>query len=339
MRIERFDPLTDDERLRACHQMAVDGQAADDPNVPALPHGLFRSWWAYGFSDHPTQAWLGTGTDGAPAGAYTMELPERENRANAFAAILVGPRARRHGYGTALLAHLAGQAAAAGRTRLLSATRVGSPGEAFAAATGGSKGMLDVRRVLRIDAGTRDRAARLRAEAEPHATGYALRAWSGPAPADLVAGICATYTALADAPHDDAFEPSGFDAARLRAVEERRAAAGTRWLSVAAVQAGTGAVAGVTEVNVHPDQPGWAEQAITAVTSEHRGHRLGLLLKTAMLGLLAEREPAVTRILTYNADANGPMVAINDRLGYEVSDYFRFWEHDVAAARRLAGQS
>ena len=46
MRIERIDPLTDDERLRACHQMAVDGQGADDPNVPALPLGLFRSWWA-----------------------------------------------------------------------------------------------------------------------------------------------------------------------------------------------------------------------------------------------------------------------------------------------------
>jgi hypothetical protein len=60
-----------------------------------------------------------------------------------------------------------------------------------------------------------------------------------------VAGICATHTALADAPHDDAFEPSAFDAARLRTVEERRAAAGTRWLSVAAVETRTGA-AGLT---------------------------------------------------------------------------------------------
>jgi len=34
MRIERFDPLTDDAQLRVCHQMAVDGQSADDPNVP-----------------------------------------------------------------------------------------------------------------------------------------------------------------------------------------------------------------------------------------------------------------------------------------------------------------
>jgi GNAT superfamily N-acetyltransferase len=336
MRIERFDPLTDDKQLCACYQMAVDGQPADDPNVPAIPLALFRAWWAYGFADHPAQAWLGTSEDGTPAGAYTMELPVTENRDNAFAAVLVAPRARRHGHGTALLAHLAGESARAGRTRILSATRVGSPGEAFAAATGGSKGMLDVRRLLRVDAGTRQLAIELRAEAEPYAAGYQLRSWTGNTPADLVAGICATHTALADAPHDDAFEPSGFDAARLRAVEERRAAAGIRWLSVAAVETATGAVAGLTQVNVHPDQPGWAEQAITAVTGEHRGHRLGLLIKAEMLGLLAEREPAVTHVLTYNADSNGHMVAINDRLGYRVSDYFRFWSHDVAAARRLA---
>jgi GNAT superfamily N-acetyltransferase len=337
MRIERFDPLTDDAQLRACYQMAVAGQPADDPNVPAAPLELFRSWWAFGFADHPAQSWLGTDRNGEPVGGYTMELPVRENRDNAFGSVLVTPAARRRGFGTALLAHLASQAALAGRTRLLSAARVGSPGEGFAATTGGTKGMLDVRRLLRVDAGARRLAAELQAEAEPHAAGYELRCWEGPTPADLADGVCATHTALEDAPHDSTFEPPGWDPERLAAVEQRLAGTGLRRYSVAAIAAGTGEVAALTEVDVHPAQPGWAEQALTAVTRAHRGHRLGLLVKAAMLGLLAGREPAVETIATYNADSNGHMVAINDRLGYRVSDYFRSWEHGIEATSRLAG--
>jgi len=335
MRIERFDPLTDDNRLRACHRMAVRGQPADDPNVPAMPLEVFRAFWAYGFADHPAQAWLGSGDDGEPVGACLLELPVRDNRANGFGLVLVAPRARGRGHGTALLAHLAGQSARAGRKRLLSATRVGSPGEAFATATGGSMGMLDVRRTLRIDAGTRELAARLRAEAAPYAAGYELRCWAGSTPDDLAGGVCAVHTALGDAPHDVAFEPPGWDPARLAEVEERRVAGGFRWYSAAAIEAGSGEVAALTQVNVHPAQPDWGEQAITAVTRRHRGHRLGLLVKAAMLELLTGREPALTTIVTYNADSNEHMVAINERLGYRVSDYFRFWEHDTEAARRL----
>jgi GNAT superfamily N-acetyltransferase len=339
MRIERFDPRTDEAQLLACHQMAVAGQPLDDPNIPAEPLEQFRSWWADGFGDYPTQAWLGT-DDGEPVGGYTIELPERENRDNSFGFVLVAPAARRHGYGTALLAHLAGQAAQAGRTRLLSASRVGSAAEIFAAATGGSKGMLDVRRLLRVEAGTRTLAAGARAEAEPYAAGYELRRWQGFTPADLTDGVCATHTALADAPHDATFEPARWDPARLRSTEERLVSRGLRWYSVAAVATATGELAALTQVEVRPDQPGWAEQALTAVTRAHRGHRLGLLIKAVLLEWLTEHEPAVETIMTYNADSNQHMVAINDRLGYRVSDYFQFWEHDIKAASGLAaGQS
>jgi hypothetical protein len=30
------------------------------------------------------------------------------------------------------------------------------------------------------------------------------------------------------------------------------------------------------------------------------------------------------------------MIAVNEQLGCRVSDYFQFWEHDVAAAGALA---
>ena len=67
----------------------------------------------------------------------------------------------------------------------------------------------------------------------------------------------------------------------------------------------------------------------------HRGHRLGLLVKVAMLELLAEREPQLTRILTGNTDANEHMIAINAELGFSVLDEWRWFEADVAQV--LAG--
>ena len=50
----------------------------------------------------------------------------------------------------------------------------------------------------------------------------------------------------------------------------------------------------------------------------HRGHRVGLLVKTAMLDWLAAAEPGVEHITTDNADSNQWMIAINDLLGFEI---------------------
>ena len=52
-------------------------------------------------------------------------------------------------------------------------------------------------------------------------------------------------------------------------------------------------LAGLTELGIDPQDPSWAYQFITAVAREHRGHRLGLLVKVAMLDMLADAEPAL----------------------------------------------
>ena len=69
------------------------------------------------------------------------------------------------------------------------------------------------------------------------------------------------------------------------------------------------------------------------MTGPHRGHRLGLLLKAAMLEWLAEAEPAVDRIETGNASANTHMIAVNDALGFvPLSPEFHTCELGVASA-------
>ncbi len=73
------------------------------------------------------------------------------------------------------------------------------------------------------------------------------------------------------------------------------------------------------------------DEALTAVAREHRGHRLGLRLKLAMLDLLARREPRLRHIMTSNAETNAHMIAINETLGYLVIGRTeRSWELPAA---------
>ena len=77
-------------------------------------------------------------------------------------------------------------------------------------------------------------------------------------------------------------------------------------------------MAAVTAVETDPDNPQWGHQLLTAVVRKHRGHRLGLLVKTAMLDWLAVAAPSIERIDTGNAAVNSHMIAINEELGYEL---------------------
>jgi GNAT superfamily N-acetyltransferase len=101
-------------------------------------------------------------------------------------------------------------------------------------------------------------------------------------------------------------------------VNPRIERSGNRRYTMAAIHDATGQTVAFTEIGVEPDVPGWAYQDNTGVARPHRGHRLGLLLKTAMLEWLATAEPDVGKIITWNAAINDHMISINERLGFEV---------------------
>jgi hypothetical protein len=131
--------------------------------------------------------------------------------------------------------------------------------------------------------------------------------------------------ALADAPHGAEEEPQVWDAGRVRLVDQLSAERGLRRYSVAAVETGTGMLAALTQLSVEDGTPDWGHQEITAVARAHRGHRLGLLTKVAMLDLLAVREPQVAFIETWNGEANDHMVAINEALGFRPTGRVFAW--------------
>ncbi|HEU4910767.1 MAG TPA: GNAT family N-acetyltransferase, partial [Actinomycetes bacterium] len=102
----------------------------------------------------------------------------------------------------------------------------------------------------------------------------------------------------------------GFEAAQL--------AHGRRMRQLVARHKESGVLAGHTVVGVESDRPWYGDQFDTSVLREHRGHRLGLLLKIGMLRWLAEVEPQLRMIDTWNAGSNEHMIAVNEALGYEV---------------------
>ena len=138
--------------------------------------------------------------------------------------------------------------------------------------------------------------------------------------------------AINDAPMGDlTFEDEVFDVARLRDIETAREGRGDRIYRLAARHRETGVIGGHTVVVVNPLRPEHAGQGDTAVHRDHRGHRLGLLLKIEMMRWLAETEPQITEITTWNHADNRYMIDVNEAIGYRLSRVFAMYERTVSA--------
>jgi len=340
MHIERFDAETDRDLVRACHEIHVAAAPVDVPGEPPMSDRFFAGWLRMYWTEDRPETWLARDAAGVPSGWYSLTLPARENTHLAYLTPVVGLGYRRHGIGTALVRHAAGQTQAGGRALLSAECTLGSPGEAFSRALGARAGMAEASRVLHLRAIPDGHLARLRERARAAGGGYALLSWEGPAPDRYIGQVAALNQDGEDAPHEAGHEAQRWDVARVRAAEQRAAGQGLRLYSVAARSERTGELAALTELQVDPQAPEWAYQGLTVVARAHRGHRLGLLVKVAMLERLAGREPQLERIITGNADVNEHMIAINVALGYQILDHWLSWELAVADVPALkAAQS
>jgi GNAT superfamily N-acetyltransferase len=327
----------DTAALRGCQTVWGAALDIDDPDGPRMTGQVLAAWLRQGFTGDPAEAWLIPGpVPGSVAGWYRLELPDLENRDRADLLIVVDPAARRRGLGRDLLRHAARRAADAGRSVLGHGVRDGSAGDAFAAAVGAKPGMGEVLRRLDLRTMPAEKFAGLRAEATAAATGYSLARWTGPTPPEYLESLARVLNAYADAPHDEGYESGDWDGERVRErADAPLRAMGVRTYTIAAVHDASGELAAMTQLSVAPDHPQWGHQGLTAVTRQHRGHRLGLLVKAAMLEWLAETEPAIERIETGNASANAHMIAVNDRLGFE-PDLPAFHTVELTVAEALA---
>jgi GNAT superfamily N-acetyltransferase len=332
MRIERWDPA-DEKTARACYDVILAAHQADEPIEPPISYGLFSLYLLEGWEKTPGEVWVASEDSGTVVGCYRMNLADLENLDRATGGPTVHPVARRRGIGRELLRHEGGRAAANGRSIFGAGANTGSAGDAFAQAVGARLDMEEVRRIQYLHEIAPGTIAALRASAERAAAGYSLVSWTGSIPDEYCGPIAEVMNAFNDAPHGETDEPEIWDAERVR---ERAATAVRAGLQraywVAAVADATGEMAAYSAVVVDPEAPEWGFQQLTAVTRPHRGHRLGLLVKTAMLELLASAEPKLQWIQTGNAAANEHMIAVNEQLGYKVVEPgWRFYEMPVAS--------
>ena len=329
MRIERIDPVSDTAAVRACHDIHLAQWRADGVRRAPMSPRMFQAWLRYGWTEDPPEAWLARDDDGAACGWYVLTMPDRENRHLAGVTPVVAPARRRAGLGTTLLGHAADRARQHGRTLLTGHSQEDSAGAAFARALGARHRLTGVFWALRPRSVPAGRLAALREEAASAAAGYSLVSWEGPTAEDRLVQVAALFDVEADAPRAAGEDPPGWDAARVRAEDERIAAQGRRFYTVAAREYRTGRLVAITQLGVDP-LDGSAFQELTAVTGAHRGHRLGLLVKVAMLQLLAAHEPQLTQIVTLTAEGNEHMDVINTELGFTVLERQLSWELETA---------
>ncbi len=271
-----------------------------------------------------------------PVAVGALELTRDDNLSFIEASLYVDPGERRRGHGSALLAKLEASAVALGRRTLViyvieGAHEIGTgPNRHFALHHDYRIAEENVRRDLawpRPD-GELDR---LWDEWIPYASDYDVVSWTGATPDELVDARAHLSAIMpAETPHVDLdVEAEHWDAQRVRHHEATTNEMGRDLLVAAAHHRSTLELVAFSELTVSREQPMTAYQWDTLVVGQHRGHRLGGLLKVSTMRLLAKGEYATTKITTFNSTLNGPMIAVNEALGARIAGGMVAWRRDL----------
>jgi GNAT superfamily N-acetyltransferase len=291
-------------------------RASDTPHLPPATLSNFTANLQHGWDgDRPLVA---VAHEDSRVVAYVMvDLPRWDNEHLGAVSVDVDPLERRRGIGRMLFDAGVERVRSEGRKVVISDAFEGTPGEKFLETMGFERASVAVQR--RQDPTTVDwpHLDRLYADVEAKSADYELVRLPGRTPDELLADVGRMAESINDAPTDDLdIEDESFPADRIRAMELAQEARGRRHYRLVARHRLSGELAGHTVVGVEVEQPWVAWQLDTSVARGHRGHRLGQLLKIAMLHWMRDDEPQVRSLITWNAESNAHMVGINELLGY-----------------------
>ncbi|WP_345802820.1 GNAT family N-acetyltransferase [Microbacterium sp. AZCO] len=283
--------------------------------------------------------------DGEPVGRIGVDIPWEEGSKAAYWLIELLQSAQGEGIGSAAYALIEDVAREYGRTVLQSwAPHPAAPGAALTPPTGYGSIPLDraarfylangysLEQVVRNSVfdlrAPFDAVERLLAEAKAASAGYRVVQWTLPTPAEYVDGYAWMKSRMStDAPSAGLeLDEEVWDAERLRIHDAMYTDVGRHLLVTAAQHIETGELCAFNELVIGKDRTAASGQEDTLVLREHRGHKLGTLVKCA--GLLSWREiaPDSPRVMTYNAEENRPMLDINEAIGFVPIAYEGAWK-------------
>ena len=265
--------------------------------------------------------------------------------------VQVHPQFRRRGIGTALADHLEALASEDQRTNLVVYTMSkAAEGERLRSPTGfGSvpagntevrfllgRGFLleQVQRASRLAVPVRADVLDGLVERSQQKAGadYHLHQWIGRTPDRWLDDMALLFTRMStDAPNAGLDEPEDVWTRQRLIDYEDRVEAGPKTSVVSVVEhLPTGHLAGLTELGVPAEMDRPVSQNDTIVLKEHRGHRLGMLLKAANIRRLQSTFPGHPSIVTLNAEENRHMLDVNEAVGFLAVGHAGAWKKTLA---------
>lgn len=324
------------------------------------PDLMYPAWYLFGnLQPHPysvkrllvaVPSDVAEPTEDDVVGFATVSAPQKDNTHLADLELYVHPAHVDDGVDQALLTAAEEFAAEHGRTSLVTWTeQVGEPApgpDALEPPTGAGlvDGTSHSARLLAANGYVLEQAERysllrlplpeglldqLQAAAAAHAGDeYRLITWTDRTPDEWVDQLAVLATRMStDVPSGNLdFEESTWDADRVRTWERQGAESQHGYLLTAAEHVPTGTLVAHTVLRYPVNFPEIVFQEDTLVLSEHRGRRLGMLVKTENLRRLAQVRPGAARVHTWNAEENRYMLDINVALGFRPTGVAAMWQ-------------
>lgn len=327
MTITHLDPA-DSAAMELWYDLVVEATRHDVPDLPTPSRREHAARFDHPWPASTEEALLAWDGDRV-VGAASYLLTEAENRSTVYLDLVVHPQYRRRGIGTSLLDAVHPAARRHHRSAIEVQTVRAVPGGVARDEAGyryltnraHRPGSTSIRSRCQLAEHPEVDEATL-AEAWTHADGYSFVQWRDVVPEELLKDVAALQSRLMlDAPTGDlAVEQQVYDVNRVRNQEATELGRGHHSYSTAARHDATGQIVARTKLAFEADDDAHARQRVTIVEPAHRGHRLGLLVKSANHAYARAHEPALSVIDAWNAEENTRMRSVNALLGFQPVD-------------------
>jgi GNAT superfamily N-acetyltransferase len=331
--IRRVDP-EDVEAMTAYDEINRVSESFEDPYPTPWTLEEQREQLRNTVSTEVAEGYLGY-VDDVPVAAGIVEINTVDNKDKVWVFANVLPEHRNRGIGSELLDYCIVRAKDAGGTMAISGTHFPVDADEnhhhrrFLTKHGFRFVQAEVHRVLELPA-DEELHARLETESAAHHTDYTFLEFEGLPPEDIRADYCVLLNQIiVDAPSGDIEYEKGAETPETLVEREASNRAGGRITYVSVALAPDGLAVAHNVLQVPTNDPGKIFNQDTLVLRDHRGHRLGLATKLRNLRQVLARHPDSTVVHTWNAESNGPMIAVNDAMGFRPATYGGEYARDL----------